>query len=76
MQLQLQTPAIEHPTLSQGGFNWGAGLGYELRVSETLALGLAYDYRYFVIGDIEEAGYTDVSATLNQLTLQVTLYVS
>ena len=72
LQLTLKTPAIEFPNFTQGGFSWGAGLGYELRVSDSLAIGLAYDYREFNIGSFDI--YEDVSAILNQLTFQVQLY--
>jgi opacity protein-like surface antigen len=74
LQLTLKTPAIEFPSFTQGGFNWGAGLGYELRVSDSVAIGLAYDYRYFNLGDNGELGYTDVRSILQQLTFQVQLY--
>ena len=72
LQLTLKTVSVEFPSFTQGGFNWGAGLGYELRVSDDVALGLAYDYRYFNIGSFDI--YEDVNSILHQLTFQVQLY--
>jgi opacity protein-like surface antigen len=62
-------------TVSQtnGGFAWGVGAGYEFRVSPTLALGLAYDYRDVSVGEV---GYFDnVSTAIQSATLAVTWYM-
>ncbi len=43
----------ERITYQESGFAWTAGAGYELRLSDSTAFGLAYDYREVRIGEFE-----------------------
>lgn len=40
-------------TYKKGGFSWTAGAGYELRVSDGTAIGLAYDFRWVQVGSFD-----------------------
>ncbi len=57
---------------SNGGFAWGVGLGYEFRVSPTLALGVAYDYRDVSVGEVSY--FDDVATAIQAATFAVTWY--
>ena len=59
---------------SSGGFAWGAGAGYELRVSPNFAFGVAYDYRWVGVGQITDQ-IDDVSAGTQGVTLSMNWYM-
>lgn len=57
---------------SNSGLTWNLGLGYEMRVSPTLALGLGYDYRKVSVGEV--LTLDDVETTVQSVTFAVTWY--
>ena len=57
----------------QGAFNFGGGVGYELRVSPDLAIGVALDYWYFNVGQFEDL--EDVKAKTTAITFQINYYL-
>ena len=59
---------------SFGGFAWGAGAGYEVRVSPNFAIGVAYDYRWIGAGEITDQ-FDDVSAGTQSVTLSMNWYM-
>jgi len=71
--LNLSTTTVA-ATVSQtnGGFAWGVGAGYEFRVSPTLAVGVAYDYRDVSVGEVSY--FDDVSTAVQSATLAITWY--
>lgn len=66
------TPAVP-VDFNQGAFNFGGGLGYELRIIPELAIGLALDYWRFNVGQFEDL--EDVKANTTAITFQVNYYL-
>jgi hypothetical protein len=58
---------------SKGGFCWGAGAGYEIRVSDTFAIGAAYDYRWISVGEFAGV-FDDTQAATQAVTMSFTWY--
>jgi len=58
---------------SSGGFAWGLGAGWEARLSDMFALGVAYDYRQVDAGSISIL--EDVKTRIHAVTLNVTWYM-
>jgi hypothetical protein len=56
----------------EAAFVYGGGLGYELRVSPEIALGLAFDYLRYNVGQFEDL--EDVKAQTSAITFQVNYY--
>jgi opacity protein-like surface antigen len=58
---------------NESGTTLVAGAGYEFRVSDGAAFGIAYDYIYLPVGDF--AGFSDVSTTSHNLSLSLNFYI-
>ena len=58
---------------SKGGFAFGLGAGYEVRFSDTFALGVAYDYRQVDVSAIETL--EDVTTRIHGVTLNLNWYM-
>jgi len=67
LDLTIRLP--EGPVIGKkGGWNYSLGAGYEIRVSDGTAVGIAYDFRYLDIGslaDLESAASTSHNLSLN-----------
>lgn len=57
----------------QGGWAYTAGAGYEFRVSDGLALGLAYDYRTISVG--ESDAWKSTTASTHALVFNMRFYM-
>ena len=57
----------------QGAFNFGGGVGYELRISPDLAIGLALDHWRFNVGQFEDL--EEVIAKTTAITFQINYYL-
>lgn len=66
------TTVVATVSQTNGGFAWGVGAGYEFRVSPTLAVGVAYDYRDVSVGEVSY--FDDVSTAIQAATIAVTWY--
>ena len=60
-------------TVQHGGFTWVAGAGYEFRVSDQTALGVAYDYRYLTINEF--GAFRNVELPSQNLFLSLRFYL-
>jgi hypothetical protein len=58
---------------NKSALSLSAGVGYELRVSDETALGIAYDFIHLPVGDF--AGFSDVSAISHNLALSINFYM-
>lgn len=58
---------------TNAGLGWGVGAGYELRVSPSFALGVAYDYRGVNVGELSNT-FDDVSVATQGVVLTLTWY--
>lgn len=65
--------AINSLIFNESSASYLAGAGYEFRVSDGAAFGIAYDYIYVPLGDF--AGYTEVSSTSHNLSLSINFYI-
>jgi len=59
-------------SVQEGGFTYTLGAGYEVRVSDTFAFGINYDYINVGIGDLN--GLTDVGAINHVLGISLNWY--
>jgi len=59
-------------TFQKGGWNFELGAGYEFRVADSVALGIAYDYRYLTVGQFE--GLDDTKVLSSNLSLSIRYY--
>ena len=63
----------------ESGWNYALGAGYEFRVSDGTALGLAYDFRYVDIGsvggDVPGANVDSVATTSHCVSLNIHFYI-
>ena len=64
-------PVIVHTQSS--GMNYTLGTGYEFRVADTAAVGLAYDYRNLGVGEFE--GLQDTTVYSHNATLSLRFYM-
>lgn len=71
LQIDYVTPAA-FISKSSSGLAWNAGLGYEMRIKPTLALGLIYDYHHVSVGEI--VTLDDVKTAVQSIALAVTWY--
>lgn len=71
LDFSVVTPAYRR-TYQKSGWNFELGAGYEFRVAESVALGVAYDYRYLTVGNFE--GLDDTKALSNNLSLSIRYY--
>ena len=60
-------------THKKAGWNYTIGAGYELRISDGAAFGLAYDLRYLTVGDFEF--FTDTSTFSQNASLNIHFYM-
>jgi len=58
--------------IKESGFAWGAGTGYEWRIAEEVGLGLAYDFRWIMLGDLGDR--QDVNAFNHNLSVNMNYY--
>lgn len=68
----ITTPAAK-TTHQAGGWSYTIGAGYEIRVSDGAALGLAYDLRYLDAGDFEF--FEGTSTTSHNASLNLAFYM-
>jgi len=63
----------------QGGWNYSLGAGYEFRVSDGTALGIAYDFRYLDIGAVDGVdggpGLESAATTGHNVSLNIHFYL-
>lgn len=64
---------VDQISFQQGGFDFGGGAGYELRVSPDLAIGVALDYWRLNVGQFEDL--EDVEASTTAITFQINYYM-
>ena len=58
---------------TKAGFSWTVGAGYETRITEDTALGLAYDFRWVRAGSVD---YLDkLLAMTNTVSLSLRYYL-
>jgi len=60
-------------TFQESGWNVAGGAGWELRISDEAAFGIAYDYRYLSVGAFE--GLENTISTTHNLTLNIHWYM-
>ena len=70
--LKLTHPAAIISQTKQG-LGWGLGAGWEVRVSPSFALGVAYDYRAVNVGSVTSI-LDDVSTATQSATISLTWY--
>ncbi len=57
----------------ESGWNFSGGAGYEFRIADTAALGLAYDFRYLTVGHFE--GLDDTTVLSHNASLSIRYYM-
>jgi hypothetical protein len=72
LDFSLVTP-LQRVTFQKGGWNFSGGAGYELRVTDTAAFGIAYDLRYLTVGAFE--GLEDTSTLSHNLSASLRYYM-
>lgn len=66
------TTATDFLSVKDTGFIYGVGAGYEFRVADQAALGLAYDARFLTLDDMEQFG--EVKNTHQSASLFIRFY--
>lgn len=71
LDFSVNTP-LYFRTHQKGGWNFQLGAGYEFRIADSFALGVAYDYRLLTVGDFE--GFEDTKAISSCLSMSFRYY--
>jgi hypothetical protein len=58
---------------NESGWTLSTGAGYEFRIADEAAIGISYDLIYLPVGDF--AGFSDVSSTSHNLSLNIHFYL-
>jgi opacity protein-like surface antigen len=72
LDLDIQDP-VDRIIVKEAGFAWTVGAGYEFRVSESTAIGVAYDYQTTAVGDFALGSDTKVDS--HAVSLSINYYV-